>query len=55
MITVGLIVMSLPVSIHLRGRGSRSAEAESRVQAAYDELAVFGRMRALFDRLAAGG
>ncbi|MDQ1598947.1 MAG: FAD:protein transferase, partial [Actinomycetota bacterium] len=31
-------VMGMPVSIHLRGRGSRSAEAESRVQAAYDEL-----------------
>ena len=31
-------VMGMPVSIHLRGPGSRSAEAESRVQAAYDEL-----------------
>jgi thiamine biosynthesis lipoprotein len=31
-------VMGMPVSIHLRGRGSRTAEAESRVQAAYDEL-----------------
>ena len=31
-------VMGMPVSIHLRGAESRSAEAESRVQAAYDEL-----------------
>jgi FAD:protein FMN transferase len=31
-------VMGMPVSIHLRGLGSRGAEAESRVQAAYDEL-----------------
>jgi len=31
-------VMGMPVSIHLRGRGSRTPEAESRVQAAYDEL-----------------
>ena len=31
-------VMGMPVSIHLRGPGSRSAKAESRVQAAYDEL-----------------
>ena len=31
-------VMGMPVSIHLRGPGSRSAAAESRVQAAYDEL-----------------
>lgn len=31
-------VMGMPVSIHLRGEGSRSASAEARVQAAYDEL-----------------
>jgi thiamine biosynthesis lipoprotein len=31
-------VMGMPVSIHLRGRESRTAEADSRVQAAYDEL-----------------
>jgi thiamine biosynthesis lipoprotein len=31
-------VMGMPVSIHLRGRESRTAEAESRVQAVYDEL-----------------
>jgi thiamine biosynthesis lipoprotein len=31
-------LMGMPVSIHLRGPGSRGAEAESRVQAAYDEL-----------------
>jgi thiamine biosynthesis lipoprotein len=31
-------VMGMPVSIHLRGRGSRTEHADSRVQAAYDEL-----------------
>ena len=31
-------VMGMPVSIHLRGPGMRSATAESRVQAGYDEL-----------------
>jgi len=31
-------VMGMPVSIHLRGPGVRSAEAEARVQTAYDEL-----------------
>jgi thiamine biosynthesis lipoprotein len=31
-------VMGLPVSVHLRGDGSRSEEADERVRAAYDEL-----------------
>ena len=31
-------VMGMPVSIHLRGAGVRGAEAEARVQTAYDEL-----------------
>jgi thiamine biosynthesis lipoprotein len=31
-------VMGMPISIHLRGAGSRSAESDSRVQAVYDEL-----------------
>ena len=31
-------VMGLPVSIHLRGEGVGTGEAEGRVQAAYDEL-----------------
>jgi thiamine biosynthesis lipoprotein len=31
-------LMGMPVSVHLRGPGSRSDEAESRVQAVYDEL-----------------
>jgi thiamine biosynthesis lipoprotein len=31
-------VMGLPVSVHLRGNGSRSGAADARVQAAYDEL-----------------
>jgi thiamine biosynthesis lipoprotein len=31
-------VMGLPVSVHLRGTGSRSDEADERVRAVYDEL-----------------
>jgi thiamine biosynthesis lipoprotein len=31
-------LMGMPVSIHLRGEGSRGTEADARVQAAYDEL-----------------
>jgi thiamine biosynthesis lipoprotein len=31
-------VMGMPVSVHLRGAGSRSATAEARVAAVYDEL-----------------
>jgi FAD:protein FMN transferase len=31
-------LMGMPVSIHLRGEGSRDGEADARVQAAYDEL-----------------
>lgn len=31
-------VMGLPVSVHLRGEGSRSQGADARVQAVYDEL-----------------
>lgn len=31
-------VMGMPVSVHLRGEGSRSAKAEARVEAGYDEL-----------------
>ena len=31
-------LMGLPVSVHLRGPGSRSSEAEARVDAMYDEL-----------------
>lgn len=37
-------VMGLPVSIHLRGPGVRSAEAEVRVRAAYDELRAIDRL-----------
>ena len=36
-------------------RAQLASRARASVLAAYDELAVFGRMRALFDRLAAGG
>ena len=31
-------IMGMPVSVHLRGAGSRSPEAEAAVQAGYDEL-----------------
>jgi thiamine biosynthesis lipoprotein len=37
-------VMGMPVSIHLRGRGSRTAEAESPVQAPSDDLPAVHEM-----------